>query len=395
MAPTEVVLGNRYQLDERIAAGGMGEVWRATDLVLGRAVAVKLLRCEGAGSEQDRARFRAEARHAGSLSHPGIARVYDYREADPPCLVMELIDGPSLDGLLRDGPLDAARTMGLIAQAAAALQAAHAAGLVHRDIKPGNLLVGPDGEVKITDFGIAHAAGSVTLTGPGTLSGTPAYLAPERVAGEPATPAADLYALGIVAYQCLTGRLPFGGEPLAMAMAHLEQSVPPLPPDVPAGVAALVADLTAKDPRARPATAAQVAGRAEQLRVALSGLTGKRKRRVPAGLNAAAVLAVMAALVALAGTGWLITNRDGPAPVPASATQRPAAGHQTPGTSSARPESTAPPAPAAPAAPTHPASHPGQGRGRRKHPAAPGQLRGDAPQRTAPEPSDIAIGPSP
>jgi serine/threonine-protein kinase len=207
-APPGLVLGGRYQLDGRIAAGGMGEVWRATDLVLGRAVAVKLLRSGGAGSEQDLARFRAEARHAGSLSHPGIARVYDYREADPPhppCLVMELIDGPSLAALLADGPVDAARTMGLIAQAAAALSAAHAAGLVHRDIKPGNLLVGQDGEVKITDFGIAHAAGSVTLTGPGTLSGTPAYLAPERAAGEPATPAADLYALGIVAYQCLTG----------------------------------------------------------------------------------------------------------------------------------------------------------------------------------------------
>ena len=147
---------------------------------------------------------------AGSLSHPGIAQVYDYREEDPPdpaYLVMELVDGPSLAALLDEGPVDAARTMGLIAEAAAALQAAHAAGVVHRDIKPGNLLVNQDGAVKITDFGIAHAAGSASLTSPGTLIGTPAYLAPERAAGAPSTPAADLYALGIVAYQCLTGRL--------------------------------------------------------------------------------------------------------------------------------------------------------------------------------------------
>jgi eukaryotic-like serine/threonine-protein kinase len=274
MGPPALLLGNRYQLDVCIGVGGMGEVWRATDLVLGRVVAVKLLRSAGAGSEEDRARFRAEARHAGSLSHPGIARVYDYREEDPPVppyLVMELVDGPSLAALLDEGPIDAARTMGLIAQAAAALQAAHATGLVHRDIKPGNLLVTEGGDVKITDFGIARAAGSASVTSPGTLIGTPAYLAPERAAGSPATPASDLYALGIVAYQCLTGRLPFNGEPLAMALAHLERPVPPLPPGVPAGVAALVADLTAKNPRARPASAGEVANRAERLRHAVTG----------------------------------------------------------------------------------------------------------------------------
>jgi serine/threonine protein kinase len=160
MTPPGSLLGDRYQLADRIAVGGMGEVWRATDLVLGRPVAVKLLRSGRAGSEQGRARFRGEARHAGSLSHPGIARVYDYREVDPPYppyLVMELVDGPSLATLLDGGPVEPARTMGLIAQAAAALQAAHAAGLVHRDIKPGNLLVGRDGQVKITDFGIAYS----------------------------------------------------------------------------------------------------------------------------------------------------------------------------------------------------------------------------------------------
>ncbi len=354
MTPPGLLLGGRYQLDSRIAVGGMGEVWRATDLVLGRAVAVKLLRSGCAGSEQDHARFRAEARHAGSLSHPGIARVYDYREADPPhpaYLVMELVDGSSLDRLLDEGPLDPARTMGLIAQAAAALQAAHSAGLVHRDIKPGNLLVGPDGDVKITDFGIAYAAGSASVTSPGALIGTPAYLAPERAAGAPATPAADLYALGIVAYQCLTGGLPFDGEPLAVALAHLEQPVPPLPPDVPADVAALVAGLTAADPLARPASAGEVAERAERLRDALTGTAarpprlpvlawaapatdngtlawelpnwrggtagirqhGESNRRGLAALNAVGVLAVIAAV---AVAGWIIPGGQGPGSVP-------------------------------------------------------------------------------
>jgi hypothetical protein len=387
MEPPALLIGDRYQLSDCIAVGGMGEVWRATDLVLGRAVAVKLLRSGCDGSEEDRARFRAEARHAGSLAHAGIARVYDYREADPPspsCLVMELVDGSSLSALLDEGPMDPARTMGLIAQVAAALEAAHAAGLVHRDIKPGNLLVSQDGNVKITDFGIAYAAGSVSVTSPGTLIGTPAYLAPERAAGAPATPAADLYALGVVAYQCLTGRLPFEGEPLAMALAHLEKPIPPLPTHVPAGVAGLVADLTAKDPRARPASAGEVAVRAGRLRDALTGTatdppgfravasaapgtdtktmpmrlpdgrgdapsgqarprrSGRRNRRVLAGLNAVLVLAMTGGLL---GAGWLFAGRHGPGSVLPLPTERagrsgshathPPAGPRTGGTAGA------------------------------------------------------------
>jgi eukaryotic-like serine/threonine-protein kinase len=274
VTPTSVVLAGRYRLEGCVAYGGVGEVWRATDLVLGRPVAVKLLRTEYAQHPEVLARFRAEARHAGSVSHPGIAQVYDYGEdgaAASPYLVMELVDGPSLARVLAAGPLAPARAMDVLAQAAAGLQAAHAAGLVHRDVKPGNLLVGPSGQVKITDFGIAHAAWSAPITQTGALVGTPAYLAPERVMGGPATPVSDLYSLGVVGYQCLTGTVPFAGIPPEVTATHRHRTLPPLPPAVPAGVAELVLDLTAKDPAARPASAGEVAVRAGRLRDALAG----------------------------------------------------------------------------------------------------------------------------
>ncbi|HEX8007503.1 MAG TPA: serine/threonine protein kinase [Trebonia sp.] len=270
VANTGALVAGRYMLEGRIAAGGMGEVWRGTDGVLGRPVAVKLLRAEYTRHPQALARFRAEAQHASALSHPGIAQVYDYGEAGVPYLVMELVDGPSLAQVLEAGPLDPGRVMDVVAQAAAGLQAAHRAGLVHRDIKPGNLLAGPGGQVKITDFGISHAAGSASLTGTGTLLGTPAYLAPERVAGQAVTPASDLYSLGVVAWECLAGAPPFTGAPVEVAIAHRDRPLPPLPGPVPAGVAALVAELTAKDPLARPPDAGVVAGRAGRLRDALN-----------------------------------------------------------------------------------------------------------------------------
>jgi serine/threonine-protein kinase len=274
MSAPGLLIEDRYRLESRIAAGAVGEVWRADDLVLGRPVAVKVLQEGYASHPQTLARFRAEARHAGSLAHPGVAQVYDYGEAGPagrPYLVLELVDGPSLAGMLAGGPLDPAATMDVVAQVAAGLAAAHAARLVHRDIKPANLLMGRDGLVKITDFGIAHAAGSAPITQVGTLVGTPAYLAPERGAGEPATPASDLYSLGIVAYECLTGSTPFRGTPLEVAGASRYGSLPPLPATVPAPVATLVTDLTAKDPAARPGSAAEVAARAAGLRDAMNG----------------------------------------------------------------------------------------------------------------------------
>jgi eukaryotic-like serine/threonine-protein kinase len=287
MASTMLVLAGRYRLEERIAAGGAGEVWRGHDTVLARAVAVKLLRPEYAEHPETLARFRAEARHAAGITHPGIAQVYDYGEDRRPFLVMELVDGPSLAAVLAGGPLDATHTMEVAAQTATALAAAHAAGLVHRDIKPANLLIGPGGQVKITDFGIAYAAGSAPLTRTGTLIGTPAYLAPERAAGKPATAASDLYSLGIVCYECLTGAPPFAGTPVEVALAHSRGQLPTLPLQVPAEVAALVTSLTAKDPAARPASAADAARWAARLRDALPPGTTARHTGWDGPLSAA------------------------------------------------------------------------------------------------------------
>ena len=267
--PSRPLLAGRYRLECQIAAGGVGEVWRAEDTVLTRTVAVKLLRAELASQAETLARFRAEARHAGALSHPAIARVYDYGDPVPPhpaFLVMELVDGPSLAAVLTAGPLGAAQTMDVVAQVASGLQTAHAAALVHRDIKPGNLLLAADGQVKITDFGIAHVAGSVPVTSTGIVMGTPAYIAPERVSGASATPASDLYSLGVVAYECLAGTAPFTGKPLEVAVAHRDLPLPPFPHAVPTEVARLVGELTAKDPAARPASAEEVAARADRLR---------------------------------------------------------------------------------------------------------------------------------
>ena len=262
MAQAGTVLGGRYVLDDQIGYGGYGEVWRATDTVLTRPVAVKLLHPRYSQRSEALARFRAEARHAGGLSHENIAQVFDYGEpadGQPPYLVMELVDGLSLETVLTGGPLDDSRTMDIVAQAAAGLQAAHAAGMIHRDIKPGNLLLAPGGTVKITDFGIAHTIGSAPLTATGELIGTPGYLAPERAMGERATPASDLYSLGMLAYECLAGAPPFRGTPLEVALAHRDRPLPPLPSSVAVGVAALVMRLAAKDPARRPNDAAEIA----------------------------------------------------------------------------------------------------------------------------------------
>ncbi len=251
---------HRYRLDSRIATGGMGEVWRATDTTLGRTVAVKLLKHEYADDATFRSRFSSEAQHAAALHHPGVAAVYDFGEAAAtdgggprPYLVMELVDGQPLSALILPGqPLDPDVTRDLMAQAGDAIGAAHAAGIIHRDVKPANLIITPDRRVKITDFGIARATEGMALTQTGQVMGTPQYLSPEQAQGGTATPASDVYSLGVVAFECLTSRRPFVGEtPIATALAHLREPVPPLPPSVPADLAAVVTRSMAKDPAER------------------------------------------------------------------------------------------------------------------------------------------------
>ncbi|MGN6300150.1 MAG: serine/threonine-protein kinase [Angustibacter sp.] len=252
-------VGGRYELTERIAGGGMGEVWRARDGVLGREVAVKLLRREYADDETFLERFRAEARHAASLSHPGIASVYDYGEdGGTAFLVMELVEGEALSHRIkREGALPTAMAVPLIQQAAAALQAAHDAGVVHRDVKPGNLLLTADDQVKITDFGIARARDQVPITRTGEVVGTAQYLSPEQALGRPATPRSDIYALGVVAYETLTGRRPFDADTVvATAVAQVNDAPEPLPDDIPPEVADQVLKAMAKDPADRPVSAA-------------------------------------------------------------------------------------------------------------------------------------------
>ena len=251
---------HRYRFESRIATGGMGEVWRATDTSLGRPVAVKVLKSEYADDPLFRSRFETEARHAASLHHPGVASVYDVGESallgaadgsglPRPFLVMELVDGQPLSALLRGGrPLDPEVVRDLMAQAADAIGAAHRAGIVHRDVKPANLLVTPDRQIKITDFGIARASDGLGLTATGQVMGTPQYLSPEQARGATATPASDVYSLGVVAFECLAGHRPFDADsPVATALAHLNDPVPDLPPDIPADLAAVVRRAMAKD----------------------------------------------------------------------------------------------------------------------------------------------------
>ncbi|MDN3478711.1 protein kinase [Curtobacterium sp. APC 4022] len=270
MRPTSgLTFGGRYQLSSRVAIGGMGEVWQATDLVIGRTVALKILKDEYLGDPGFLERFRAEARHAALVNHEGIANVFDYGEEDGSAyLVMELVPGEALSTMIeREHTLPVDKVLDIVAQTANALQAAHAVGLVHRDIKPGNLLITPDGRVKITDFGIARIADQVPLTATGQVMGTVQYLSPEQASGHPASPSTDVYSLGIVAYECLAGRRPFTGESqVAIAMAHINDQPPALPGTVPEPVAALVMSCIAKKPADRPATAANLARAAQALR---------------------------------------------------------------------------------------------------------------------------------
>lgn len=265
---TGQVYGNRYELVSRIAIGGMGEVWQASDTVIGRTVAIKILKDEYLGDPGFRERFRAEARHAALVNHDGIANVFDYGEEDGKAyLVMEMVPGEALSTILeRERVLPPEKVLSIVSQTALALHQAHQAGLVHRDVKPGNLLITPDGEVKITDFGIARLADQVPLTATGQVMGTVQYLAPEQASGKPASPATDIYSLGIVAYEALAGRRPFRGESqVSIAMAHIKEAPPELPVTIPEEVRTLVMSCLAKKPEGRPRTAEDLAKAAKAI----------------------------------------------------------------------------------------------------------------------------------
>jgi serine/threonine-protein kinase len=260
----DFVIGSRYRLGDRIASGGMADVWAATDLTLEREVAVKIMRPDADHEEVFARRFRDEALHAASLLHTNIATVFDYGEDDGLAyLVMEKVEGRPLNVVIReDGPQPVDRVRAVIGQAALALGIAHEARVVHRDVKPANMILRPDGLVKLTDFGIARALGSAGHTRIGELLGTPHYLSPEQALGEPASGASDLYALGVVAHEMITGRRPFNAEtPIAIALAHVHEQPPPLPDGLPENLAHVIEELLAKNPDDRPPNARAVAFR--------------------------------------------------------------------------------------------------------------------------------------
>ncbi|HEY4535550.1 MAG TPA: protein kinase [Enteractinococcus sp.] len=264
-----MTLGGRYELTDRIAIGGMGEVWKARDTVLGRIIAIKILKEEYTGDPNFLRRFRAEAQHTALLNHPGVANVFDYGEEEGSgYLVMELVPGDPLSAILdREKVLSPDRTLSIIAQTARALSAAHAQGLVHRDVKPGNLLIDAKNRVKVTDFGIARLADQVPLTATGQVMGTAQYLAPEQATGQQATGASDIYSLGIIGYECLAGHRPFTGESqIAIALAQVNDDPPLLPDSIPEPVRALIMSMLSKEPEDRPADADKLATAAEALR---------------------------------------------------------------------------------------------------------------------------------
>ncbi len=253
------MLADRYAVGKRIGAGGMATIIRATDTHMDREVAIKVLHRHLADDPEIRARFKLEARHAASLSHPNVVAVYDQGETDLPYIVMELVDGPSLREVLAGhGPLSPAQMLAVVVPLCQALATAHAQGLVHRDVKPENVLITPDGMPKLADFGIARVMAATSHTATGTLVGSVHYLAPELVGGIEATPASDQYALAVMAFELLTGRKPLPAEtPMAIALRHANEDVPPpsrYAPEVPPALDTAIAIATSRDPQQRYAS---------------------------------------------------------------------------------------------------------------------------------------------
>jgi serine/threonine-protein kinase len=267
VSATRELLADRYHLEERVATGGMGVVWRARDHRLGRDVAIKLIRPEYADDPTFRERLQLEARAIAAINSPHVVRIHDVCEEKDPAggyrafIVMELVDGRPLSAILRDGPLTPARTAAVMGATASALAAAHEQQIVHRDIKPANLMVGAKDQLTVLDFGIARAADAVALTATDLILGTARYIAPEQADGRGASSASDVYSLGVVAFECLAGTVPYdAGSDVAIALAHLRNPIPRLPAKVPGPIASLVRQMLAKEPADRP-SAAEVAER--------------------------------------------------------------------------------------------------------------------------------------
>jgi len=259
------LVDNRYRVIEPLGGGGMAEVYLVRDEVLGRDVALKVMSRRYAGDEEFVERFRREAQSAAALSHPNIVQVYDRGETGDGTyyIAMEYVAGGTLkDRILRKGPIPPQKAVAVTLQVARALRAAHERGVVHRDVKPQNILTTDSGEVKVTDFGIARAASSTTITRPGFVLGTADYISPEQAKGEPVDPRSDLYSLGVVLYEMLTGELPHAADtPVGMLAKHAnERPRPPkeLSPDVPEGVNGVTMRLLAKDPAGRHPDAASL-----------------------------------------------------------------------------------------------------------------------------------------
>jgi eukaryotic-like serine/threonine-protein kinase len=319
------LLPARYRDPQRVGRGGMGEIYRATDELLGRIVAVKVLAERYAGDDAVRERFTREALAAARLSgRPNIVTIFDVGDWErKPYIVMEYLGGGTLEEQLRRGRVPVARAVAWLEQAARALDAAHAEGVVHRDVKPANLLLNEDDNVYVADFGIASAAGMDSLTKTGTVLGTAAYLSPEQAQGERATAASDRYGLAVVAWELLTGRRPFTGDTVAAeAAAHVHAPVPTLTdecPDLPPELDAIFRTALAKDPAVRYASAAEFvaaiaaalhagAGATEVIRPPLAREPANARRPtwlVPliVGLGLAGAGLVAAALVATSGGG--------------------------------------------------------------------------------------------
>ena len=321
---TPTVIAGRYELDGELGRGGMAEVRAGTDRRLRRPVAVKFLLPAMAAREDIRRRFESEARAAASLSHPHAVAVYDTGEHDGlPYIVMERLPGETLADRIAGGPVDPDWLVGMTGEVLGALGAAHAAGLVHRDVKPGNILLTADGHAKIADFGIAKSLEGpgigLELTGTGQLLGTPAYLAPERLDGAPATPGSDLYALGVVMYEALTGVSPFAGDtPLATARAVAAGDWRPLAsvrPGLDPSVVATVERAMSREPGRRFASASAMA----------AAMTGSRPGAVAAGEPT-----IVDGMVPRTGPATAVLDRrdlvagPGPAAPPASAPPLPA-----------------------------------------------------------------------